>query len=318
MGLSGLAFAGADIGGFALSPSPDLYTRWLEAGVFYPFCRTHTTFGSREQDPWSYGIRREDINRHSIDLRYRLLPYIYNAFYEGSQTGIPVMRALLLDYPDDPTAVGQEEEFLFGNDLLVAPVVKDGEWKWSVYLPKGLWFDFKTDRPIQGPREWVVNAPLDRIPIFVRGGAIIPERQLVQYTDEAPINPLTFAVYPDGNSSRQYYEDDGSTFNYRHGDYLLERISVLHSPLGLTVALSARQGSYQPPARSLLLQIHAQRIAPGSVTLNGQALERENSPDVRQEADRGWSYDAFKNVVSVKFPDTGAAATVQLATGEIR
>ncbi|MGH7867161.1 MAG: glycoside hydrolase family 31 protein, partial [Candidatus Dormibacteraceae bacterium] len=129
MGLSGLDLAGADIGGFALSPSPDLYTRWLEAGVFYPYCRTHTSIGTRDQEPWSYGNRREDINRDSIDLRYRLLPYLYNAFYQSSQTGLPVMRALLLDYPNDPEAVSQENEFLFGDDLLVAPVVKDGEWK---------------------------------------------------------------------------------------------------------------------------------------------------------------------------------------------
>ncbi len=318
MGLSGLPFAGADIGGFALSPSPDLYTRWLEAGVFYPFCRTHTTFGSREQDPWSYGIRREDINRRSIDLRYRLLPYIYNAFYQASKTGLPVMRALLLDYPDDPNAVGQQEEFLFGNDLLVAPVVKDGEWKWSVYLPKGLWFDFKTGQPMHGPRDLVVSAPLGQIPIFVRGGAIIPQQQLVQYTDQAPINPLTFAIYPDGNSSREYYEDDGSSFNYQHGDYLLERISVSQGSSSLTIAISARQGSYQPATRALALEIHGQREAPSSLTLNAQPLGRENSSQALQEADRGWSYDAFKNIVSVKFPDTGEPVTVQLAAGGTR
>ena len=114
------------------------------------------------------------------------------------------MRALLLDYPDDPTAVEQDEEFLFGNDLLVAPVVKDGEWKWKVYRPKGKWFDFWTDRPFIGPREVTANTPLQRIPIFVRGGAVVPEQQLVQYTDQAPLSLLTFAIYPDGNSSREY------------------------------------------------------------------------------------------------------------------
>ena len=127
MGLSGLALAGADIGGFALSPSPELYTRWLEAGVFYPYCRTHTDLGSRNQEPWSFGNRMEDINRKSIELRYRLLPYLYNAFHESAETGLPVMRALLLDYPDDPQAVGQNEEFLFGDDLLVAPGTRPGE-----------------------------------------------------------------------------------------------------------------------------------------------------------------------------------------------
>ncbi|HEV2499224.1 MAG TPA: glycoside hydrolase family 31 protein [Terriglobia bacterium] len=312
MGLSGLTFAGADIGGFAESPSPDLYTRWLEAGVFYPFCRTHTTLGSREQDPWSYGIRREDINRDSIDLRYRLLPYLYNAFYQSSQTGLPVMRALLLDYPDDPTAIGQEEEFLFGDDLLVAPVVKDGEWKWDVYLPRGEWYDFWSGRRYEGPQTVTVDAPLSSIPIFVRGGAMIPTQQVMQYTGQEPINPLTFEIYPDGNSSGEYYEDDGESFDYQHGSYLREQISARQSPSRITIDLSARQGSYHPPARSLVLRVHAQRSAPREVDLNGQALGAQNSSQSLKIAAEGWYYDPTDNTVAIKFPDRGTAVTAHL------
>lgn len=308
MGLSGLTFAGADIGGFAESPSPDLYTRWLEAGVFYPMARTHTTLGSREQDPWAYGVRREAINRNSIDLRYRLLPYLYDAFYESSKTGLPVMRALLLDYPDDSTAIAQEEEFLLGDDLLVAPVVKDGEWTWPVYLPKGEWFDFWSDRRYEGPASVTVDAPLDRIPLFVRGGAIIPTRQLVQYTGEAPINPLTFEIYPDGNSTREYYEDDGISFKYRSGDYLLEKISVSAAQAGITVQISARQGTYQPPARSLVLRIHSVHSIPRAVLLDGQPLSKLEAPSSAQ----GWGYDMRKNVVWAIFPDRGTAADLQV------
>lgn len=314
MGLSGLTFAGADIGGFAESPSPDLYTRWLEAGVFYPFCRTHTTLGSREQDPWSYGIRREDINRDSIDLRYRLLPYLYNAFYQSSQTGLPVMRALLLDYPNDPEAVSQNEEFLFGDDLLVAPVVKEGEWKWDVYLPRGEWYDFWSDRKYEGPRTVTVDAPLGSIPIFARGGAIIPTRQLVQYTGQAPIDPLTFEIYPDGNSAREYYEDDGQTFDYQHGQFLREQIDVSQSPSQLSVNLSARQGSYDPPARSLVLRIHAQQTAPRAVTLDGQALAAQNSSESLKSVAEGWRFDPTNDTVAIKFHDRRTAMTVQLET----
>lgn len=309
MGLSGLTFAGADIGGFAESPSPDLYTRWLEAGVFYPLARTHTTLGTREQDPWSYGVRREEINRSSIDLRYRLLPYLYNAFYQSSKTGLPVMKALLLDYPADPEAVSQQEEFLLGDDLLVAPVVKDGEWNWSVYLPKGEWFDFWSDHIYEGPKSVTVNAPLGRIPLFVRGGAIIPTRQVVEYTGEAPLDPLTLEIYPAGSSAREYYEDDGLSFKYESGDFFIEKVSVLADQTGVTVRVGARQGSYEPPARSLVLKIHAVRDAPPEVLLNGHPLPKLEQP----KAARGWGYDDSSNVVWVKFPDRGTAAEIRLA-----
>ncbi len=312
MGLSGLAFAGADIGGFALSPSADLYTRWLEAGVFYPFCRTHTNLHTREQDPWSYGLRREAINRRSIDLRYRLLPYLYNAFYQSSKTGLPIMRALLLDYPDDPTAVSQQYEFLFGNDLLVAPVIKDGERRWPVYLPKGKWFDFWSHRPYQGPKTVMVHAPLGRIPLFARGGAIIPTQQLVQYTGQAPINPLKFLIFPDGNSTRQYYEDDGRSFDYQHGAYLLQQISASQNASGVIVQISARQGSYTPPPRAIVLEIFDQRTAPHSVTLNGQALARETSRAAFNKAKEGWSYGRESGIVQIRFPDRGVAVTAQV------
>jgi alpha-glucosidase len=302
MGLSGLTFAGADIGGFAESPSPDLYTRWLEAGVFYPFCRTHTSIGTREQDPWAYGIRREDINRRSIDLRYRLLPYLYNAFYQESQTGLPVMRALLLDYPNDPTAVGQNEEFLLGNDLLVAPVVKDGEWEWSVYLPEGRWFDFWSDRAYDGGQSIIVRAPLDRIPLFVRGGAIIPTQQLVQYTGQASIDPLTFEIYPDGDSAREYYEDDGISFDYQHGAYLKQRISVSGNPSGIAIRISARQGSYQPPARFLVLEVHRVRVRPHQVRVDGESLEPGPSLNAISRTG-GWYYNPDRDTLSIKVED---------------
>lgn len=314
MGLSGLAFAGADIGGFigGPSPSPELYTRWLEAGAFYPYCRTHTDSGSANQEPWSYGERHTDINRESISLRYRFLPYLYNAFYQASQTGLPVMRALLLDYPDDPKAVGQDGEFLFGNDLLLAPVMEQDQIEQRVYLPRGRWFDFWTDRAYSGPERFVVDSPLNRLPIFVRGGAIIPTQQDVEYTAQAPINPLTFKVYPDGRSSREYYEDDGSTLDYRQGAFLRERLSVDDQPHTLTLSVSAREGSYTPPTRSIEFEVHHQRTRPQSVEMDGKALADVALKAVLDQASSGWCYDEENNLVLVKFPDQSAARTVEI------
>ena len=313
MGLSGLSFVGADIGGFVGSPSPQLYTRWLETGVFYPYCRTHTNKGSANQEPWSYGDRDTNINRKSIDLRYRLLPYLYNAFYQASRTGLPVMRALLLDYPHDPRAVEQNGEFLFGHDLLVSPVISPYHIKHGVYLPKGEWFNYWKDRVYTGPKEVTVNAPLSRIPIFVRGGAIIPTRQLVQYTGQAPINPLTFEVYPDGRSSREYYEDDGSTFAYRKGDYLKENVSADDQPGALTLSVSARQGSYTPPARAMVFEVHRQEGLPKSISLDGSTLARLESKKALKTSAQGWYYNSVHSILWIKFPDRGTARTVRIA-----
>ncbi|TAM82258.1 MAG: DUF4968 domain-containing protein [Acidobacteria bacterium] len=312
MGLSGLAFAGADIGGFAGSPSPQLYARWLEAGVFYPYCRTHSDLDSANQEPWSYGNRMTTINRDSIDLRYRLLPYIYNTFYQASQTGLPVMRALLLNYPDDSEAVEQEGEFLFGDDLLIAPVMEQGKREQKAYLPRGEWFDYWTDREYSGPKEITVAAPLKSIPIFVRGGAIIPTRQVVQYTGEAPINPLTFQVFPDGQSSREYYEDDGLSFNYRKGVYLRERLADNDHPKTITLSVSARQGNYTPPSRAMQFAVHHLRNRPQNVTLNGNPLASVETDADLKDAARGWYYDDVNDILLIKFGDQGVARTVEV------
>jgi alpha-glucosidase len=326
MGMSGLALAGADIGGFAGGgASPELYTRWLEAGVFYPYCRTHVEFGAPSQEPWSYGNKLEAINRKSIELRYRLLPYLYNAFHETSETGLPVMRALLLQYPDDAAAVDQSYEFMFGDDLLVSPVLKDREREGEAYLPKGLWYDFWTDRRYSGPRRVGVEAPLDRIPLFVRGGAIIPTRQIVQYTGEAPINPLTFEIYPDWTaepdatgasgaaSSRDYYEDDGISFDFQHGASLRQKITVTHSRDVIDISMTAREGSYAPPSRSLVFKIHAEREMPQSVTADGGMLTRAASTEALDGSGSGWTYDPDQKLVTVKVPDSGRAADVHIA-----
>lgn len=313
MGLSGLALVGADIGGFVSSPSPELYTRWLEAGVFYPYSRTHTMVGSRDQEPWSYGNRLTDINRRSIELRYRLLPYLYNAFHAAAETGLPVMRALMLDYPDDPAAIGQEDEFLFGDDLLVAPVINQGERERGVYLPRGTWYDYWTERRATGPAAVSVEAPLDRIPIFVRGGAIIPTQQVVEFVDQAPINPLTFEIYPEGESSRDYYEDDGLSFDYRQGVWLRQQLSVSETLRGVTVKVSAHQGSYTPPARSLVFTIHRQRHRPDRVEVDGSRLEEQTSNKGFERAARGWKYADDQQAVQIKIPDEGKALEVRIA-----
>lgn len=306
MGLSGLTFAGADIGGISPLPSPELYTRWLQSGVLTPFCWSHHA-GRGNLEPWAFGNRLEGINRNSIKLRYRLLPYLYTAFWEAAETGIPVMRPLLLEYPDDRRAVETNDEYLFGNDLLVAPVITDYVIRREVYLPRGVWFDYWTDRRYTGPAHIEVEAPLERIPLFVRGGAIIPSQQDMQHTDQAPIDPLTLDVYPDGTSSRQYYEDDGISFDYQHGVFLRQKFNVTQEADGMRIEISAREGSFRPPKRSLVIKIHNQRVEPRQVTVAGGAVPQQARVKALQKTLQGWAYDENANVVWIRVPDQGTA-----------
>jgi len=309
MGLSGLQFSGADIGGISPVPSPELYTRWLQAGVLTPFCWTHSG-GPGNLEPWAFGNRLEEINRHSIELRYKLMPYLYTAFWEAAETGIPVMRPLLLEYPDDPMAVQQNDEFLLGRNLLIAPVTKDDESRRQVYLPRGVWYDFWTNRRAMGQQSLSVEAPLERIPIFVRGGAILPSQQLIQYAGQAAIDPLIFDIYPEGTSTAQYYEDDGISFDYQRGISLLQTLSVVPGAQGMTIELSARQGRYTPPARSLLIKVHNQRSKPRPVAIDGKELAERTSLNELNAAAEGWTYDDAANIVWLKTPDRGVAIKV--------
>ena len=180
MGLSGFSFVGCDIGGFVGAPSGELYTRWLQAGVFYPFMRSHSELNSPSKEPWVFGYRDEAINKRAIELRYELLPYIYNTMEQASETGLPALRPLFLEFPNDEHVTGISDEFLFGADLLVAPVLHEGAVERVVYLPGGDWYDYWTGHAFTGGRTIKVPVTLDTIPIFVRGGGFIFRQPVVQ------------------------------------------------------------------------------------------------------------------------------------------
>jgi alpha-glucosidase len=318
MGISGLPMVGSDTGGFVGYPSAELYTRWLEAGVFHPFFWTHTIDPDRPLDPWAFGIEYEAINRRIIELRYRLVPYLTNAFYQSTQTGLPIMRPLMLEFPYDtavmdPTPAGDNHEFMFGDDLLVAPVVFEGQRRRKVYLPRGTWTDFWTEQRTAGPATITVDAPLDRVPIFARAGALIPMQQVVQHTGEAPINPLTLEIYPSGNSNFEYYEDDGETFDYLRGVFLKQKISVRASEAEVRIQIAAREGTYSPPARSMVLKIHGRDAAPRTVTLGGKALELQPSVEALNKTTEGAAFDAAAKILWLKFADSGGATEVRVS-----
>ena len=295
LGLSGFTFAGCDIGGFSGSPSGELYTRWLQSGVFYPFMRSHSTLGSPDKEPWSFGYPNEIVNRHAIELRYELLPYIYNAMQQASQTGVPALRPLFLEFPDEENFTGTGDEFLFGDDLLVAPVLEEGATEREVSLPKGDWFDYWTGHKFAGGHAVNLPVTIDSIPIFVRAGGFIFRQPVVQYTAQMPGKPLRVLVAPANESESSLYEDDGESLDYRKGDFMKRRFHQVRNDHEIIVDVSAPEGSFRPNARDLVLETWIDR-EPNAVSVqlddhtgNGIPLSRLN-PSALAGSKRGWSY----------------------------
>ncbi|MEK9136007.1 MAG: TIM-barrel domain-containing protein [Bacteroidota bacterium] len=312
LSISGQPFVGTDIGGFIGYPSGELFARWLQLGVFTPLMRAHSVINEKNKEPWEYGDEFTAINRETINLRYQLLPYIYNTMYQASTTGIPPMRPMAFAFPDDKAFTWNDEEFMFGDDLLVAPVLSEGARTRELRLPKGVWYDYWTGTRLEGGRSITVDAPLNRIPVFVKAGAIIPTQQVVQYSDQAPIDPLTLTVYPtELQSSLTYYEDDGHSFEYEKGVYFRRTINQWNSSTGITLTISKAEGSYVPPKRSLVVKFVDMAGTPKGVKVNRKtisSLEVNQTPAARS----GWVYDKASRTLTVKEEDTTREQIVEV------
>lgn len=218
LGLSGMAFIGTDIGGFGADVTPELLARWVQVGCFSPLFRNHCAKGNMNQEPWLFGDEVLAVYRKYVELRYSLLPYFYDLCRECEQTGLPFIRPLVLHYEKDAAVRNLNDEFLVGRQLLVAPVVEQGATKRMVYLPEGTWYDYWTHKEYQGTQYYLVDAPLDTCPIFVKAGSILPKAPAQMYVGEIENPKLILDVYP-GQSSYTHYQDNGEDFAYQNGAY---------------------------------------------------------------------------------------------------
>ena len=218
LGLSGMAFAGTDVGGFGADCTAELLSRWVQVGAFSPLFRNHSSNGSIYQEPWQFGEKTVNIYRKFVELRYRLLPYLYDLFAECEKTGLPIMRPLVLHYEKDENTWNLNDEFLVGEHLLVAPVLEQGQTKKMVYLPEGIWYDFNTGKRYEGKQYYLVDAPLDTCPMFAKAGSMIPAYEVMQYVGEKPYDTLNMLVFP-GEGTYVHYQDNGSDFAYQDGAY---------------------------------------------------------------------------------------------------
>lgn len=297
--LSGIPFWGTDIGGFVPTKefTGELYVRWFQFGAFCPLFRSHGrtwtlrlpwgwntgslepdeiagyTGGAANPDPTElHNAAVEPICRKYLDLRARLMPYLYSAVREAHQTGLPIVRALWLHYPSDGIAVARGDQYLWGRDILVAPVVEKGAASRSVYLPAGRWYDFWTETTHDGGRDLTREVDLETMPLFVRAGAIVPTDPVRQYTGEPVNGPRSVTVYPGADGAFTLYEDDGQTFDYRRGDWMGVDLLWRDTARRLTLRLSDGSRMRAPMSRRFAVRVAGFRTV-RDIAFTGSAIE---------------------------------------------
>lgn len=246
LSISGVPFVGADVGGFMGSPSAELYTRWLQAAALTPFFRTHSNDVSAPREPWAFGPEHETINRATIELRYQLLPYLYSLFELSERSGLPPMRPLWFAYPQDTRASLIDDQFLLGADLLVAPVLREGQRQRSVYFPKGdAWLDWWSGRRYEGGSQALIDAPLERLPLFIRVGSVVATQAAVQHSGEMAQRPITLLAAWGGSGRSELFQDAGEGYGYRQG--ASRRLQMHLGEQGLQLDLPAAPSTGWPP-----------------------------------------------------------------------
>lgn len=290
-GLSGIVFNGADVGGYVGSPDPELFVRWMQLGALFPLYRNHTGKDTEMQEPWNFGEEALQASRKILEWRYRLLPLFYALFRESTQNGSPIARPLFWHFGRDERTFAIEDQLLLGQHLLAAPVLQPGVRKRRVYFPAGtIWFDWYTSREYEGGREYEVEAPLDRLPLFVRGGGIVPTGELMQWVGERPRNVHTIRVYPGGQGSARLYWDDGHSRAYLRGAYL--EVEVTYTASGRQMRLEwAPQNApvrFSPP-EYVLIRLY-QVFRPNQVTVNERPIRVQGDSAGVVESDQTTSW----------------------------
>lgn len=272
LSVSGVPFIGADVGGFAGNPSGELYARWLQAAALTPFLRSHSSAGTNNKEPWEYGDDFTKINRASVELRYQFLPYLYTLFYSHERTGQPVMRPLWYEYPADVKTYLTDDEYLVGRDLLVAPVMIEGQRKRQIYFPAGDdWRDWQTGEIYKGGTTVDIDAPLDKLPVFARIGAVIPTQPVVQNTTEMSKVDLTLNVIggiaPEKTELSSIFQDAGDGYGYKSGS--AHEINIEHKQGLLRLN---RTGSFQGQ-KIKYIEVLGITQKPREIKLDGKAAE---------------------------------------------
>ena len=244
MSISGMGFTGSDIGGFAEQPSGELYARWIQLGVFHPFCRTHSSGDHGDQEPWAFDEEVIDITRKFVNLRYQLLPFLYTMFWQYIEEGIPMLKPLVYYDQEDIQTHYRNDEFVFGNQILVCPILEPNSVGRRMYIPRGLWYNYWTNEEVKGGKEIWVDTKFDQIPIFVKAGAIIPKYPVQQYVGELDFDELTLDIYyKAGKEKSVVYEDAQDGYDYKKGRYSFLSFQMTGKDKELIIQLH-KEGKY--------------------------------------------------------------------------
>ena len=311
--ISGQANFGHDVGGFVGNPSAELLTRWHEWASLTPFFRSHSIKDNDEREPWRYGTTTEGHLRNIIKFRYKLMPYIYTLAYESNVSGVPMNTPAVLHFQNDPeTHYRNDNDFMLGDSLFVSPVYEASKSDRWTYLPAGSdWYNFYTGSKHTGGTWANQSAPVGTLPLYVRAGGIIPMGPSMAYANQFQPDFMDINIWPTPvgfGSSFKLHEDDGETFDFYAGAYAQTLFTAENDGDEFVVTIGARQGSYNPGARSFYLKVRDLN-APVTVTVNGTALPY----DAAHAAPSCYSYDAGSRLVVVKVPDNLAAKTVVIS-----
>ncbi len=290
MSISGMSFVGSDIGGFAEQPNGELFARWIQLGVFHPFCRVHSSGDHGEQEPWSFDTEVTDIVRKFIELRYQLLPYLYTMFWKYSNENIPMLKPLVYFDQEDPQTHFRTDEFIFGEHILVCPVQEPNAQGRRMYIPRGKWYNYWNDEVMEGGKEKWVAAGLDEIPLYIKEGAIIPKYPVQQYVGELEVAELLIDVYfKIGSESSSVYEDDQDGYDYTKGRYSVRNFKFTGKENELVIQ-QFKDGSFITGYENITVKFHGLPFEIETIEVDNELVSKTdvklnggNSVEIRKD-----------------------------------
>ena len=276
MCMSGMSFVGSDIGGFAEQPNGELFARWIQMGVFHPFCRVHSSGDHGDQEPWSFDNEVTDIVRKFIELRYQLLPYLYTMYWKYCKEGTPMIQSLVYFDQEDHQTHFRTDEFIFGEQILVCPVQEPNAQGRRMYIPKGKWYNFWTDEMVLGGKEKWVVADIDKVPLFIKEGALIPKYPVQQYVGELVVKELILDVYfKKGIEDSTVYEDGQDGFDYKKGRYSVRNFKLRGKDDQLIIQ-QFKDGTFITSYDTIILKFHGLPFQIKSIQVDNETVSFED------------------------------------------
>lgn len=311
-GLSGIGAWTHCMGGFEHVADPELYIRWCQFGMFSPIALLFGMEHPNYKEPWNYGDKALSIFREYTRLRYKMVPYIYSSYYNMYKTGLPIMRALVLLHPDDENTYNIDDQYYFGDNLIICPVTVKNAASRIIYLPEGIWYDYWSGKKYAGKQFILVKTPIEKLPVFAKGGAIIPMQSVSAYIGKNLPDTLHFEIFPFQHSSFELYEDDGVSLDYQKGVFSVTGIECTENEKNITITFHPASGPFKTIHDNYQIEIHL-NAKPES--LYAQYHDHQESlREVNAESGKnGWRFDADSRLLIIScMPDQSEGFSVTI------